>query len=110
MQFVHYFREPTNYTLIVNLANDVSKVVTPIGINIYKGNFIFIFYDKTFFFLNYNHYNIMCIIIYLFFLYFLVQKQPQISVIVVPVTFSSIAVIIVVFGIAYYFQNRSRYY
>ncbi|XP_025202575.1 uncharacterized protein LOC112599740 [Melanaphis sacchari] len=74
MQFVHYFREPTNYTLIVNLANDVSKVVTPIGINIYK-----------------------------------VQKQPQISVIVVPVTFSSIAVIIVVFGIAYYFQNRSRY-
>lgn len=37
------------------------------------------------------------------------KKQPQISVIVVPVTFSSIAVIIVVFGIAYYFQNRSRY-
>ncbi|KAL5244767.1 hypothetical protein ACI65C_012177 [Semiaphis heraclei] len=74
MQFVHYFREPTNYTLIVIVANDVSKIVTPIGINIYK-----------------------------------VQKQPQISVIVVPVTFSSIAVIIVVFGIAYYFQNRSRY-
>jgi len=49
MQFVHYFREPTNYTLIVNLANDVSKVVTPIGINIYKGNFIFIFNDNTFF-------------------------------------------------------------
>ncbi|XP_003242118.1 uncharacterized protein LOC100569145 [Acyrthosiphon pisum] len=74
MQFVHYFREPTNYTLILVVANDVSKVVTLIGINIYK-----------------------------------VQKKPQISVIVVPVTFSSIAVIIVVFGIAYYFQNRSRY-
>jgi len=66
MQFVHYFREPTNYTLIVNLANDVSKVVTPIGINIYKGNFVFIFYDNTFFFKNYNHYNIICIIIIIF--------------------------------------------
>lgn len=38
MQFFHYFREPTNYTLVVITANDVSKVVTPIGINIYKGN------------------------------------------------------------------------
>ncbi|XP_050422413.1 uncharacterized protein LOC126834497 isoform X2 [Adelges cooleyi] len=74
MNFFHLFREPTNYTLVIILANDVSKVVTPIGINIYK-----------------------------------VKKQPQISVIVVPVTFSSIAVIIIVFGIAYYFQNRSRY-
>ncbi|XP_025423699.1 uncharacterized protein LOC112693034 [Sipha flava] len=74
MQFFHYLREPTNYTLVVITANDVSKIVTPIGINIYK-----------------------------------VKKQPQISVIVVPVTFSSIAVIIIVFGIAYYFQNRSRY-
>lgn len=73
-QVFHYFREPTNYTLVVIIANDVSKVVTPIGINIYK-----------------------------------VQKQPQVSVIVVPVTFCSIATIIVVFGIAYFFQNRSRY-
>ncbi|VVC38463.1 Hypothetical protein CINCED_3A023853 [Cinara cedri] len=72
--FFHYFRQPTNYTLVVIIANDVSKVITPIGINIYK-----------------------------------VKKQPQISVIVVPVTFSSIAIIIVVFGVAYYFQNRSRY-
>jgi len=36
-QVFHYFREPTNYTLVVIIANDVSKVVTPIGINIYKG-------------------------------------------------------------------------
>lgn len=38
MQFFHYFHEPANYTLVVIMANDVSKVVTPIGINIYKGN------------------------------------------------------------------------
>lgn len=47
MQFVHYFHNPTNYTLIVIVANDVSTVVTPIGINIYKGNhylYVFIYY------------------------------------------------------------------
>ena len=104
MQFVHYFREPTNYTLIVIVANDVSKVVTPIGINIYKGNCYFHKLIQYTFFFNYDY----CVCN--FFLYPSVQKQPQISVIVVPVTFSSIAVIIVVFGIAYYFQNRSRYY
>lgn len=37
MQFRHYFHEPTNYTLVVIMANDVSKLVIPIGINIYKG-------------------------------------------------------------------------
>lgn len=41
--FFHYFRQPTNYTLIVIMANDVSKVITPIGINIYKGNYYYLF-------------------------------------------------------------------
>lgn len=38
MQFYRYLHEPTNYTLVIIMANDVSKVVTPIGINIYRGN------------------------------------------------------------------------
>lgn len=50
MKLVHYFREPTNYTLIVIVANDVSKVVTPIGINIYKGNHYFYILIKYIFF------------------------------------------------------------
>lgn len=53
MQFIHYFREPTNYTLIVIVANDVSKVVTPIGINIYKGNHYSYKLIQYIFFLNY---------------------------------------------------------
>lgn len=35
-------------------------------------------------------------------------KQSQLSVIVVPVVFCLMAVILVVFGVAYYMQNRSR--
>ncbi|KAJ8978646.1 hypothetical protein NQ317_002283 [Molorchus minor] len=38
-----------------------------------------------------------------------VKKQAQLSVIVVPVSFSLVAVVLIVFGIAYYIQNRSRF-
>ncbi|CAD7092863.1 unnamed protein product [Hermetia illucens] len=37
------------------------------------------------------------------------KKQSQLSVIVVPVSFSLVAVILVVFGVAYYIQNKNRY-
>lgn len=35
-------------------------------------------------------------------------QQSQLSVIVVPVVFTLVAVILVVFGVAYYMQNRNR--
>lgn len=35
-------------------------------------------------------------------------KQSQLSVIVVPVVFCLVAMILVVFGVAYYMQNQSR--
>ncbi|ENN76028.1 hypothetical protein D910_08095 [Dendroctonus ponderosae] len=38
-----------------------------------------------------------------------VKQQSQLSVIVVPVAFSLAAVVSIVFGIAYYLQNRSRF-
>ncbi|XP_018334440.1 uncharacterized protein LOC108743381 [Agrilus planipennis] len=38
-----------------------------------------------------------------------VNKQAQLSVIIVPVIFSIIAIVLVIFGIAYYLQNRSRF-
>ncbi|KAF2899329.1 hypothetical protein ILUMI_06843 [Ignelater luminosus] len=38
-----------------------------------------------------------------------VTKQAQLSVIVVPVVFSLVAVVLIVFGVAYYMQNRSRF-
>lgn len=40
---------------------------------------------------------------------FAVTPQPQLSVIIVPVSCSLVAVVIIVFGIAYYIQNRSRF-
>lgn len=33
----HYFRDPSLYTVLIILKNDVSKVVTKVGINIYEG-------------------------------------------------------------------------
>ncbi|XP_060534980.1 uncharacterized protein LOC132707233 [Cylas formicarius] len=38
-----------------------------------------------------------------------VKPQGQLSIIVVPVAFSLVAVVLIVFGVAYYFQNRSRF-
>lgn len=37
------------------------------------------------------------------------KKQSQLSVIVVPVSFSLIAVILIVFGVSYYIQSRNRF-
>lgn len=70
----HYFREAQEYTLVVVLSNNVGKVITPIGVNIYQ-----------------------------------VTKHAQLSVIVVPIAFLSLAVILIVFGLAYYVQSRNRF-
>ncbi|XP_023012413.2 uncharacterized protein [Leptinotarsa decemlineata] len=61
-------------TILIIIKNEVSKIVTPVTVNIYK-----------------------------------VNKQPQLSVIVVPVVFTLVAVVLIVFGVAYYIQNRSRF-
>jgi hypothetical protein len=37
LEVVHYFREPSQYTVLIIISNDVSKVVTKVGINIYEG-------------------------------------------------------------------------
>ncbi|KAJ4446185.1 hypothetical protein ANN_12878, partial [Periplaneta americana] len=34
---IHYFREPSMYTLLIIIRNDVSKVVNKVGINVYEG-------------------------------------------------------------------------
>jgi hypothetical protein len=36
----HYFRDPSLYTVLIILKNDVSKVVTKVGINIYEGKYV----------------------------------------------------------------------
>lgn len=38
-----------------------------------------------------------------------VKKHAQLSVIIVPVTFSLIATILIIFGVAYYVQSRHKY-
>lgn len=37
------------------------------------------------------------------------KKHPQLSVIIVPISCSAIAVILIVFGVAYYIQSKNRY-
>lgn len=43
--------------------------------------------------------------------YFLITAEPhsQLSVIIVPVSCSLVAVFLIVFGVAYYIQNRNRF-
>uniref|UniRef100_A0A1A9VB86 Uncharacterized protein n=1 Tax=Glossina austeni TaxID=7395 RepID=A0A1A9VB86_GLOAU len=38
-----------------------------------------------------------------------IKKQSQLSVVVVPVTFTLIAIILIVFGVSYYVQSRNRF-
>ncbi|XP_076644216.1 uncharacterized protein LOC143354205 isoform X2 [Halictus rubicundus] len=71
---IHYFLEPSVYTILIIMNNDVSKEIYPMTINIYK-----------------------------------VTTKPQLSVIVVPVSCSLAAVVLIVFGIAYYIQSRARF-
>ncbi|OAD58448.1 hypothetical protein WN48_11102 [Eufriesea mexicana] len=71
---IHYFLEPSVYTILIILNNDVSKQIYPLTINIYK-----------------------------------VTTKPQLSVIVLPVSCSLAAVVLIIFGIAYYIQSRARF-
>lgn len=71
---IHYFLEPSVYTILIILRNDVGKQIYPLTINIYK-----------------------------------VTTKPQLSVIVVPVSCSLAAVVLIIFGIAYYIQSRARF-
>ncbi|XP_050464993.1 uncharacterized protein LOC126858579 [Cataglyphis hispanica] len=70
----HYFLQPSVYTILIVLNNEVSTQIYPLTINIYK-----------------------------------VTTKPQLSVIVVPVSCSLVAVVLIVFGVAYYIQSRARF-
>ncbi|KAH0951978.1 hypothetical protein HN011_005159 [Eciton burchellii] len=71
---VHYFLEPSVYTILIILSNEASTQIYPLTINIYK-----------------------------------VTTKPQLSVIIVPVSCSLVAVVLIVFGVAYYIQSRARF-
>lgn len=86
-----YFQDTMDHTIVFIISNDVSKVVYPVMVQVYKGNKFRVFVNCV------ND----CFV-------FLVQKQAQLSVIIVPVTFTIIAVVLVIFGVAYYVQNRNR--
>lgn len=55
--------------------------------------------------INYTH----CMLIYKFISSFVAQSHSQLSVIIVPVIFSLVAVLVIVFGVAYYVQNRNQF-
>ncbi|XP_015588603.1 uncharacterized protein LOC107264636 isoform X2 [Cephus cinctus] len=71
---IHYFLEPSDYTIVIILTNDISTNIHPVTINIYQAT-----------------------------------TQPQLSVIVVPVLCSLVALVLIIFGIAYYIQSRARF-
>ncbi|KAI5651918.1 hypothetical protein NE865_00255 [Phthorimaea operculella] len=87
---VHYFSDSDQHTVVVVIENDIGKVVSRATINIYKENDIGKVVSRA----TINIYK--------------ASVHAQLSVIVVPVVSCLLAVILIVFGIAYY-QHRSRY-
>lgn len=100
IEFQHFFPKTSNtYSLILLIKNEVSLKRTTIGIQFYDGKFRLI---SMFHVMDDEANN-------KFFLLFIVQPHSQLSVILVPVVFSLMAVVLIVFGIAYYIQNRNRF-
>jgi hypothetical protein len=48
---VHYFLEPSVYTILIILSNEASTQIYPLTINIYKGKFLSVVSIKYFFYL-----------------------------------------------------------
>lgn len=94
INYKHFFPFLSNsYTLKVLVKNEVSFVPTTIGIQFYEGESLFTY--------NCNAIKIL--------LLFLALPPSQLSVVIVPVVFSLMAVVVIVFGVAYYVQNRNRF-
>jgi hypothetical protein len=92
--FRHFFSKSANsYTLVVFIKNEVTLIVTPIGVNFIEGNLSF-FHLKSFLI------SLYCVS---------AQSRSQLSVVIVPVVFSLMAVVLIVFGVAYYVQNRNQF-
>lgn len=86
-----------SYSLVVYIKNEVSTTQQKIGIHFYEGE------------LRYLDALIpWCLLIHLF-ISILAQPRSQLSVVIVPVVFTLMAVVLVVFGIAYYVQNRNQF-
>ena len=75
------------------MKNQVSDDMQPVTINVYEGSsYRFCLSDGC-------KYKMIFIA---------AKKQSQLSVVVVPVAFTLVAVILVVFGVSYYLQSRNR--
>lgn len=93
LNYQHFFPKSSNsYSLIVFIKNEVSIVRTPIGVQFYDG--------ESLVFLSYLYFNL---------LFVLAQPRSQLSVVIVPVVFTLMAVVLIVFGVAYYVQNRNQF-
>lgn len=93
INYGHFFSKDSNsYSLVVYIKNEVSLTRTPIGVQFYEGM------D-----------SILVEILKTVFPFFLAQEHSQLSVVIVPVVFSLVAVVLIVFGVAYYVQNRNQF-
>lgn len=83
------------HTVVLVVENEVSRRISRTVVNIYEGNAFFF----NFIFDNGLTFNFLVS----------VKSHSPLSVILVPVTCVLVAVIMIIFGIAYYIQNRDHY-
>lgn len=103
-----YFRENGTFFLKMRSGNDVS-ILEPkeILIEVQDSKFLFN-YSFVFTFSSINFINFINLF-FVRFSSFLVTRQPQISVVIIPVVCSILALTVVVFGVAYHINNRHNY-
>lgn len=94
INYHRFFPKSSNsYTLVTFIRNEVSMIRHPIGIQFYDGKIG----------------SLKKIILSIIPRFFLAQPRSQLSVIIVPVVFTLVAVVLIVFGVAYYVQNRNQF-
>lgn len=99
LQLLHYFSSPGQYILPVVLYNQVFYQVIPLKVNIYEGArlknihayFSFIFYTNTYVFEP------------------LADRKAQLSLVVVPIASTCVAIVSIAFGVGLYFYTRRKY-
>ncbi|KAL1116274.1 hypothetical protein AAG570_005769 [Ranatra chinensis] len=129
IEVTHYFGKPKVYTFLIIIENSVSKTITRFGVSIYEGeNQGHILKQplapKRAISADEVLHELLCLdsppnfplagplVVSLSLQWSLtpeLQKHAQLSVIVVPISCSVFAIILVIFGVAYYIQSRSRF-
>lgn len=108
--FSRLMNKGTKYTVLFIIGNRVSRTVTPVGVTRYSGELNFsgnfrrfvrglVIFRRIFDSEFLNDFEKFA---------FPEKHHPQLSVVIVPISCSAVAIVLIIFGVAYYIQSRNR--